>query len=453
VNDCVNRIYLATNSFGCRKWVLDADISLCFDSIGHEPLIEKLKQFPFKAAIKQWLGSGISLNDVWYATEEGTPQGGVLSPLLCNIALHGLEEEMGVKYTSQGVSSKGRLLLRFADDMVVLCHTHDDAQLAKQELSICLEKRGLALSEAKTRISHICEGFDFLGFNFRIRPKDGWTVDQTITKMVKEDGSVDYSYDYDHTGMFVYPSDKSIGNIKTKIKEAFTKSHGKSASYLIDQVNPIIRGWAQSKRCWHSNRVFHDLDNYLFDLQVRWAKRQHPNKAWWWIKGRYFKTLKLGPINNRWVFTDPDKKTYMLLFKWFPIKRHILAQMTRNPDNFEDTRYYQELTEKRGMLAGFNTFRKMDNMLAVSQLNICPVCEGDLFNGEQLHIHHIIERQYGGQSSFKNLVLLHLPCHYRIHSGTDKDKWAKTLNHYKTTVFKKVKVEPRSIEPYTEEPN
>lgn len=339
VNDAVNRIWLTCNKENCRTWVVDADISKCFDTTSHNYILETLKYFPGKSIIENWLECGVIANGIWFDTEgEGTPQGNIISPLLCNISLHGLEEELGIRYNSQGYIHKDSpAFIRYADDIVIFSRSRQEAEILLSKLSQSLQRRSQEISEAKTRIVHICEGFDFLGFNFKIKPKDGCSPN-SIRKI--EDN---YQYNYAKTGFYVTPSDKSILKIKTRIKNAFTKNYGKGAADLIMEVNPIIRGWAQSKIFWHSNRTFHVLDHYLYNLSWRWMKRSHPGKNTKWIKNKYFKHLVLGKINNKWTFfskTMNGKELYLLQFKWFSPRNYNLTKIDKNPDNPKDKSYY-----------------------------------------------------------------------------------------------------------------
>ncbi len=251
--------------------------------------------------------------------EMGTPQGGVLSPLLCNIVLHGMETEVSARpINDKGhIDSKGPLLIRYADDFIILTRTKVEAERKLKEINNILKIRGLKISEKKTRLVHIAEGFDFLGFNIRLRPRNGQPTSKGLQKLP----SGDYYIDRNKVGLFIQPSRKSIESVKNKLRDIFKSTHGKQAKDLINEANPVIRGWANSKKAWHSSRTFRDLENLRFNLQYRWIKRTHPNKNNSWLKQRYYFNLKLGPINNRWVFRAPGKEQiFMYQFKWFPIE-------------------------------------------------------------------------------------------------------------------------------------
>lgn len=436
VNDAVNRLFVSLNKENCRTWIVDADIKGCFDNIDHNYIMKQIQFFPYRHLIYEWLKGGILDEGVFYDSEFGTPQGSVISPLLCNITLHGLEKEIGVEITSQGyVKTGGRSIVRYADDLIILTYTKSDARNALEKLSEALKKRGLEVANNKTRITHICDGFDFLGFNFQIVPRDGYTRKNVICK----DADEQYIYEFSKTLILIKPSEKSVKKFKTKIKECFTRNIGKPAYTLIEELNPIIRGWANSKNAWMSNRTFHNLDNYLWQLCVRWCKRNHPNKSWHWIKDKYFKTKNTPGFNNKWVFHSikSDKKLnldYELLqLKWFKKEEHIMIRNEASPLNPEYDEYFRNLNRMRCNKRNVSMLTTFDSQIASKQEYICPVCGDSLFNGEIIHKHHIISRKDGGKDNKSNLIFLHLPCHHTVHYGTDKTNWTNEFLRIKGT--------------------
>jgi RNA-directed DNA polymerase len=163
-HDAIEKIYGLARPNKMKKWVLDADIKGAFDNISHAHLLKAIGPVPGRELIKQWLKAGYVEQEVFQATEQGTPQGGVVSPLLANIALHGMEEALGVKYDYRGQLIGTRAVVRYADDFVCFCETKEDAEQVQGILIAWLAERGLTLSAEKTRIVHLTEGFDFLGF-------------------------------------------------------------------------------------------------------------------------------------------------------------------------------------------------------------------------------------------------------------------------------------------------
>lgn len=165
--DAMMKIYSIARPNMTKKWVLDADIKGCFDNIDHEFLENTIGNFPARKLIHQWLKAGYMEDGAFYQSEAGTPQGGIISPLLANIALHGMEKALDIKYNKQGASIGRRIIVRYADDFVVFCETKEDALKSAEILTEWLKERGLTLSKEKTRIVHLSEGFNFLGFNVR----------------------------------------------------------------------------------------------------------------------------------------------------------------------------------------------------------------------------------------------------------------------------------------------
>src|ERR1700676_913409 len=167
-HDAIEKIYNFARPNTRKKVVVDADIKGAFDNISQEFILKTLGDVPGKALIKQWLKAGYLEDGKYHDTPTGTPQGGVISPLLLNIALHGMEAALGVTHDAQGASSGKRAVVRYADDFVVFCDSQEDALVVREQLlPDWLAKRGLSLSEEKTRIVHLTEGFDFLSFNIR----------------------------------------------------------------------------------------------------------------------------------------------------------------------------------------------------------------------------------------------------------------------------------------------
>src|SRR4051794_2080152 len=239
-----------------RQWVLDADLSAAFDRIDHHRLLAHLGTFPARGMVAGWLRAGVIENGRFTPTEEGTPQGGVVSPMLLNIALHGMEEAAGVRYTRRDphgahVAGDSPVLVRYADDFVVLCHTLDQAEQVRHRLAQWLTPRGLAFNEDKTHIVHVERGFDFLGFNVR-----------------RYDGK-----------LLIKPSQAAVRRIRGRLAAEVRSLNGGNAIAVIRRLNPIIRGWAGYYRGVVSKEVFSAVDHYLWGRLYRWALRAHPNKS------------------------------------------------------------------------------------------------------------------------------------------------------------------------------
>lgn len=394
-HDAIGRIYSLARPNKRKKWVVDADIKGAFDNISHATLTRLVEGFPAKELVKQWLKAGFLEEGVFHRTDSGTPQGGVISPLLANIAFHGMEEALGVKYDSKGQIRGKRAIVRYADDFVIFCETEDDAVKAKAEIAAWLETRGLALSPEKTKIAHLSEGFDFLGFNVRQYPapltsRSGWKL-------------------------LITPSKAAVQKFRSKVKAIWLKSRGHSVDLVLKTLNPIIRGWANYYRTVVSKATFNSLDHWMYGRCVRYAKHMHPLKPWKWIVDRYWGQLKQGS-ENRWVFGDKRAGAYLLQLNWTPIVRHVLIQGTSSPDD-PALRDYWELRRQRQI----HDMPRKWFWLAKAQEGRCTFCKGSLFNGEELHRHHVIRRKDGGSDELANQRLVHLFCHQQHHGRKDFD--------------------------------
>ena len=265
-HDAIAKLFVLARPNKTKKWILDADIPGAFDNISHEYLCNAIGPVPGRELIKQWLKAGYVEQEVFHATERGTPQGGVVSPLLANIALHGMEEAIGVKYDSRGQLVGKRAVVRYADDFVCFCETKEDAERVQGVLTAWLKERGLTLSEEKTRIVHLTEGFDFLGFNSRHYPapktsRTGWKL-------------------------LIKPSKESVQEMRTKLKGLWEKAHGTNAQTVLGKCNPVIRGWANYFRTAVAKEIFSSLDRWMFDKEDRYTRRMHPKKAKDWRQHR-----------------------------------------------------------------------------------------------------------------------------------------------------------------------
>ncbi|WP_293165947.1 reverse transcriptase domain-containing protein [Okeania sp. SIO2C9] len=392
-HDAAEKIFRSIRPQGKKKWVLDADIRGCFDNINHEYLLKQIGNFPARKLIKHWLKAGYVDNNTFHPTEAGTPQGGCISPLLANIALHGMETAVGVKYDYRGDSRGKRIVVRYADDFLILCETKEDAKEAKKEISQWLSVRGLSLSEEKTKIVHVTEGFDFLGWNFR-----------------------HYKVSTKKTGykLLIKPSKESVRAIKLRLKEVWLKNRGREVGAVIKEINPIIRGWANYHRKMVASETFKNLDSWMYWREQRYAKHKHPNKNSTWRKNKYFGRFDLKRGDN-WVFGKKETGAYINKFSWFKIERHRLIPGLHCPDdpNPEVQQWFREKGARQSRDKN-ESWQK----IAKNQKYVCPVCNESLFNGELTHVHHKIPKSMGGRDTYSNLVHVHLMCHQQIHHDT-----------------------------------
>jgi len=338
-----------------RVWALDADLAAAFDRIDHDRLLAAMGSFPARDLIRDWLKAGVFEPGKGFApTMEGTPQGGVISPCLLNVALHGLEEAAGVRYVScgphAGDSRPGSpVLIRYADDLVVLSSTQEQAEQAKAGLTPWLADRGLTFNQDKTRIVHLREGFDFLGMNVR-RYGDK---------------------------LLIKPSKAAVKRLRKRLADEMRALRGSNAAAVIAVLTPIIRGWAAYYRGVVSSKVFHSLDAYVWRLTFKWAKWQHQNKPRPWIVKRYFGAFN--PFrNDRWVFGDRDSGAYLVKFSWTGITRHVMVKGAASPDDPALAGYWAERRKKVKPPLDPGTVR-----LLTKQDGQCPLCGEPLLSADQ----------------------------------------------------------------------
>ncbi len=293
---CMDAIWQIWNSIrvlGTRKssqWILDADISGCFDNIDHNALLKRVPVF--RETIKRWLKSGIIEFGKFFQTKSGTPQGGIISPLLANIALDGMERLFGAEnskgnYTVPSVRSgknKGLNLIRYADDLVITAPSRESIiSYVLPKLQLFLKERSMELSEAKTKIVHRDEGFDFLGFNIRQY--------KNRTRVV----------------CLAKPSKKAVKRHLGHIKMEVSKNKQMKADELISKLNPIIRGWANYYCYSSAKETFNYIDYRVWKILWQWCLRRHSRKGKQWIRHRYF----MNRGKRTWIFGERRENTLL----------------------------------------------------------------------------------------------------------------------------------------------
>jgi RNA-directed DNA polymerase len=373
-------------------WIFEGDIKSCFDRISHGWLLDHV--FLDREILGKWLKAGYLEKQVLFATTEGTPQGGVISPVLANQALDGLQRLLAERF-GQPRSRRRKCkvhLIRYADDFIItgasrLLLQYEVQPLVEQFLS----ERGLELSHEKTRITHIEDGFDFLG--------------QTIRR--HRNGKV-----------LIKPSRRSVKTFLSKIQETIDSSGSRTAGDMIRRLNQQIKGWTMYHRFVVSKRIFASVDNRIFWKLRRWCRKRHRQKSWGWIRKKYFQREG----DRDWVFTgvlrDAKGKGWPVrlmkaadvkVLRWRKIRREA------NPYDPSWEPYLEErMVWKLGhTLAG----RGRIEYLWKGQGGKCVVCRQVLQMQEQpWHIHHRRWRCYGGLDTLDNLELLHANCHRQVHA-------------------------------------
>ncbi len=402
-HDAIGAIFNALR--GKNTFVLDADIKGCFDNIDHQALLEKLHTFPaMKHLIKGWLKAGVMDDGTLSPTNAGTPQGGVVSPLLANIALYGMEEALRKAYIGENKSLSAQRkvpqLIRFADDFVVL-HPEETAVIKAQHIiAEWLMGMGLELKPSKTRLSHTLReyqgnvGFSFLGFTVRQFPV-GKT--HTGTNRGKPLGFK----------TIITPSKEGIQRHLQDIRTVVRRSQRVPHRVLIDQLNPVIYGWTLYYHTVVAKKPFSACDNYLMRLLWQQMTRRHPKKSKQWVKEKYRRTMK----GDTWTFATSDGSTLHALRKHAatPIRRHIKVKGNASP--FDGNLLYWAKRLKDHPLT-----KTMRGRLIQNQQGKCRWCNLFFRDGDRIEIDHLIPKSCGGGEEFSNKLAIHRHCHDQRHA-------------------------------------
>jgi len=313
-------------------WVLDADITKCFDMINHDALIAKIKGSPFQDLIRRWLKCGAISKVGFERTEKGTPQGGIISPLLANIALTGLESQFNI-YSKTGRylppsqrsgQDKSISLFRFADDFVVIAPSREILEShVLPKIKNFLSTAGLQLSTAKTRIVNVSDGFTFLGFTFQ--------------RFFRNDGTYKD---------FIYaPRRDRLDRFGTRLKEILKRSLHVDVPTIIDDLNRRIKGFCNYFKWGNAYKAFSYLTHRLWELLWHWCKRRHPKRGSKWLVGHYWHRVG----NDRWTFTSQGKNLvhpYRLATQWWKWPKVRIHTSPYDPNEKD----YWETRKKRSLI-------------------------------------------------------------------------------------------------------
>ena len=374
------------------KYVLDADISKCFDQINHQKLLAKINTFPkLRKQIKTWLRADICdyVKHERTPNHKGTPQGGVISPLLSNIALHGMENRIK--------QIKGASLIRYADDFVIF---HENLEMLKRcQQIICewLAQFDLELKPSKTRMVHTLNelndnkpGFDFLGFNIRQYKVGKYQSGKNTQKELLGFKTI------------IMPSKESVKRHYHKIANTVKRLNAAPQIKLTHELNPIIRGWCNYFKTVCSKDIFTKLTHLTHKRIRRWADRRHPNKNKHWVSRKYWTSIG----NDNWVFGSKYKDNIFVLTKHHKtaITRHTKVKGEKSPYD-GDTLYWSTRKGKHPEL------KDSTAKMLKKQKGKCNWCELPFQEGDVIEDDHIIAKKTGGNNSLKNRQLLHKHCH------------------------------------------
>jgi RNA-directed DNA polymerase len=403
------------------KYIYDADISKCFDKINHEALLQKLNTFAvFKRQIKAWLKAGVIDFNQWAdrkgltLTEEGTPQGGVISPLLANIALHGMENAIEKAFPADktgrikksmkiyGYQVKKPVLIRYADDFVIICEELAVIQECQKVIASWLKEVGLEIKPSKTKLIHTLkelEGnkpeFDFLGFTFK-----QYRVGKHKSGKNGKGQLLGFK-------TIISPSKEKIQAHYRTIADCCDHQKVRKQAELINKLNPIIRGWCNYQAPWNSKRSFRKLKNLVWRKLWRWGKRRHPMKSATWRKNKYWNRIN----GKDWTFSTRENAPLKLLeHTEFPSGvRWIKVQGERSPYDGDEIYWSQRMGDR------YLTLDPQKSRLLKKQKGKCAHCEQYFKPDDLIEKHHIEKKSKGGNNSDNNLLLVHLHCHDQLH--------------------------------------
>ena len=407
-HDAIEAIHSSINK--SPKYVLDGDIRKCFDQINHDALLDKLDTFPvMHRQVRAWLKAKIIIQDETIFPQKGTPQGGVLSPLLANIALHGIEDLLsdwiaeipafspGGHRISKPNRRKRLLFVRYADDFVVLHPDKEIVKSAKILIEEFLKTMNLEIHEGKTRITHTYipvdnqrPGFKFLGF---------WIRNYLVGKTRRGKRGAEYK-------TFIRPHPQNISNVLRKVKVVLCQN--RNIVTVVERLNPIIRGWANYFSTVASKRTFSAMDSKLMIQLMRWCKRKHPTRSKAWIRNRYLlKDVKNDKSRLRFGYID--KKQELIGIQYFaetPIVRH--TKVTGDKSIYDNDLVYWS---DRGRALGNRASSKSILRILRNQDNKCIICGLKFLPGDVIEIDHIVPKTSGGADHYGNLQALHGHCH------------------------------------------
>jgi RNA-directed DNA polymerase len=405
-HDAIARIYQSINKG--EYYVLDADIAKCFDQINHDYLLSKIRcPSRLKRDLKQWLKAGVLDKGVFEETDAGTPQGGVISPLLANIALDGMARLIETRFPKKGSAAQATLI-RYADDFVVISPSLDIIEQCRTAISEWLKPVGLEINPEKTRVCHTLNpiqyegktekpGFEFLGFNIRQYPVGKYKSGKTGGRTSRLIGHKTH----------IKPSKKAVKAHTEVIKGVIKQHRTAPQSALISRLNPIIRGWSNYYSGVVSTDTFNKLDHTVWQMLRAWTVSRCSKASYDKLRN-YFRqgTVRLSNGQERqetWMFQTPDG---LRLYKhnWTPIVRHTLVRPDATPYDGNWTYW----ATRKGQ--AIDTPTRVAKLLK-KQKGRCTWCGQYFTPSDLVEVDHIQPRSQGGKDEYKNLQLLHRHCH------------------------------------------
>jgi len=447
-----------------QKYILDADIKGFFDNIDHNFIVRQTDKY-WKPIVKKWLKAGYMEESKYNPTKTGTPQGGIISPLLANIALDQMETDLiehlrGIegwkkkvgnttvsiaknKKTKKEYKARAKLLIhvvRYADDLVVIHEEKEVIEESEKFIKEWLGLRGLTLSEEKTKTVRSTDGFDFLGHHIRHYEN---RIKGTYRKKLLKGTPTEQRRAVATHVLRVEPTKAKINAHYQELSDIIGKMKATTPRELIGILQPKVSGFANYYKAVHSSKAFSRLDMLIWKRLYQWALRRHPLKGKKWVANKYFCIVN----GRKWTFAEikgkgKDREIVKSLKGYSKHKERTgsYAKVGYDRSYYDgDTAYWAERLSK-----GYGNITPSKAKLLKRQDGLCPVCKCAFTNEDLPEAHHIKPRQYGGLWEFKNMVLLHLHCHDKIHReyGEQKRKRCKDSREYDELIKKGVFVSP-----------
>lgn len=385
---CADAIAQTFNVLGrqdAAQWIMEGDIKGCFDNISHRWMMDNICMN--KTILHKWLKAGYVETKKLFPTNSGTPQGGIISPCLSNFVLDGMDQLLDKNF---GERRYGINLIRYADDFIITAKTREPLELVIKPLIIgFLKERGLELSEDKTKITHIYDGFDFLGQNIRKYPAGK-----------------------NRMKILIKPSKDNVKTFLAKIRGTVKNSGSMTQIDLIKTLNSKIKGWVNYHRSVVSKQIFSKVDHEIWQTIWKWAKRRHPKKSSGWLMKTYYPQQGL----RNYIFSATERlsngtkvQRSLLLAADTPIIRHIKIRKEANIFDPYFDEYYE--ARKSQMMRNSNTGIAATATLLKKQLYKCVCCGENLYSWYQWTIHLINSKLKGGDYRTGNLCIVHTQCH------------------------------------------
>ena len=397
--DTMSDLFNKLRGKNSKKWIVEGDIKGCFDNINHDHIISTLHEWrvdkTITRIIKSMLKADILKGSTITLSESGTPQGGIISPMLANVALTCFDEEIARRYpTSEGGNTS--MMVRYADDFIIVAESEQHAKNIRKQIKTFLGQTvGVELPENKTLITEISKGFDFLGFNFR-KYKDK---------------------------LLIKPTKDNIQQVKRKIAKVIKELSNAPIEKIILSLNPILTGWGNYYRHCVSKHIFEHIDDYVWNKMWRWTARKHPTKG-----GKYRRDLYL---TKGWRFYNRDTSKEIIKMRNIPINRFVKVKRDKRVYDAKATLYWEnrEYKNAKNNIHGSKTL----TMLFKAQLGKCAYCNQPLtatqIKDRAIHKHHLMPRSLGGNWKPSNLRILHSDCHTLLHGIYSRQEMARLVDN------------------------